>query len=198
MHPRLADFEFAQRRDEFPLGRAAVADDLPAAAFGLGSLATLMLLKRHLPRLPSVPAVVALATALAAATGFAAGGGPVVGDIPKGLPAFSLPPSGPDIAISLLPAAFIIALMSFMEAASSAKLISGRTRAAWNQDSAPLDELHRQNMSGQSGAVLQGWAMIGEAMGDGICAAADWMSNASEDFTESIKWWSAEGRSGGG
>jgi hypothetical protein len=71
-------------------------------------------------------------------------------------------------------------------------------RAAWNQDSAPLDELHRQNMSGQNGAVLQGWAMIGEAMGDGICAAADWMSNASEDFTESIKWWSAEGRSGGG
>ena len=35
-------------------------------------------------------------------------------------------------------------------------------RAAWNLDSAPLDDLHRQNISGQNGAVLQGWAMIGE------------------------------------
>ena len=146
---------------------------LPAAAFGLGSLATLMLLKRHLPRLPSVPAVVALATALAAATGFAAGGGPVVGDIPKGLPALSLPPSGPDIAISLLPAAFIIALMSFMEAASSAKLISGRTRAAWNQD----QEL-----------IAQGFAKLGAAFTSGMPVSAS--------FSRSALNYAGDGRTG--
>jgi hypothetical protein len=68
-------------------------------------------------------------------------------------------------------------------------------RAAWNLDSAPLDELHRQNISGQNGAVLQGWAMIGDLMGDGICATADWISNVSEDVNESVKWWSADGTS---
>jgi SulP family sulfate permease len=136
---------------------------LSAAAFGLGSLATLMLLKRHLPRLPSVPAVVALATALAAATGFAAGGGPVVGDVPQGLPAFSLPPLRPELAVALLPAAFIVALMSFMEAASSAKLISGRTRAAWRQD----QEL-----------VAQGLAKLGATFTGGMPVSASFSRSA--------------------
>ena len=107
---------------------------LPSVAFGLGSLAALLALKRLWPRLPGVPLVVAAATALSALTGFAAGGGAVVGDVPGGLPEFSLPPLRLDLIAALLPAAFVVAMVSFMEAASSAKLISGRTRQAWRQD----------------------------------------------------------------
>lgn len=153
----------------------AAADGLylPAAAFGLGSLAALMLLKQHLPRLPGVPLVVALATALAAATGFATGGGAVVGDVPQGLPALSLPETRPELVMALLPAAFIIALMSFMEAASSAKLISGRTRAAWDQD---------QELIGQ------GLAKLGAAFTSGMPVSAS--------FSRSALAYASEARSG--
>ena len=105
-----------------------------AAAFGVGSLAVLVGLKRLWPRLPGVPLVVAATIALSAWTGFAAQGGAVVGAVPAGLPGFSLPPLRPELIAALLPAAFVVAMVSFMAAASSAKLICGRTRQPWNQD----------------------------------------------------------------
>ncbi len=93
-----------------------------------------MALKRLWPRLPGVPLVVAATTAISAWTGFAAQGGAVVGEVPAGLPGLSLPPLRPELIATLLPAAFVVAMVSFMEAASSAKLISGRTRQPWDQD----------------------------------------------------------------
>jgi SulP family sulfate permease len=107
---------------------------VPSAAFGLGALATLVLFKHFTPRVPSVPLVVASATALSALLGFEASGGAVIGHVPQSLPALSLPPLKPDLAMALMPAAFVVAMVSFMEVASSAKLISGRTRQAWDQD----------------------------------------------------------------
>lgn len=106
----------------------------PTVAFGLGALGALMMLKSLLPRLPSVPLVVATSTALSAIVGFESGGGAVVGAIPSGLPHLSLPPLSPGTLIALLPAAFVVAMVSFMEAASSAQLISGRTRQPWKRD----------------------------------------------------------------
>lgn len=108
--------------------------DPAAVAFGLGSLAALVVLKHQWPRLPGVPLVVTVAIALSAWSGFEARGGAVVGAVPSGLPELGLPPLRPDLITALLPAAFVVALVSFMEAAASAKLISGRTREAWNQD----------------------------------------------------------------
>lgn len=120
---------------DFAHALGGVAELHPASvAFGLGSLGALVALKRLWPRLPGVPLVVALATALSAWTGFAANGGAVVGDVPSGLPEFSLPPLRLELIAALLPAAFVVAMVSFMEAASSAKLISGRTRQPWRQD----------------------------------------------------------------
>ena len=107
---------------------------LPSMAFGLGALAGLELLKQCAPRVPGVPLIVVATTALSALLGFQAGGGEVVGPIPQSLPVPSLPSFRLERVIALLPAAFVVAMVSFMEAASSAKLISGRTRHAWNQD----------------------------------------------------------------
>ena len=107
---------------------------LPSMAFGLGALAGLVLLKQCAPRVPGVPLIVVATTALSALLGFQAGGGEVVGPIPQSLPVPSLPSFRLERVIALLPAAFVVAMVSFMEAASSAKLISGRTRQAWNQD----------------------------------------------------------------
>ncbi|MDE2089993.1 MAG: sodium-independent anion transporter, partial [Gammaproteobacteria bacterium] len=65
---------------------------LLSLVFGLGSLALMLLLKRFAPRLPGVLITVALATWVSHALGFAAMGGRVVGEIPRGLPSLSLPP----------------------------------------------------------------------------------------------------------
>lgn len=122
---------------------------LAAPAFGLGSLATLLILQRVAPRLPAVPLVVLGATLISSWSGFAEGGGPVVGKIPAGLPALHWPELPLQHLAALMPAAFVIALVSFMEAASSARTISGRTRAPWDQN---------QELLGQGLAKLAGAA----------------------------------------
>ena len=107
---------------------------LQSAAFGIGALVALSLLRRLAPRLPGVLIVVGASIVISAWQGFAAQGGAVVGAIPAGLPAFLIPDIRTDAVITLLPTAFVIALVSFMEAASSAKVISGKLREPWDQN----------------------------------------------------------------
>ncbi|MFN3984436.1 MAG: SulP family inorganic anion transporter [Rhodocyclaceae bacterium] len=108
--------------------------DPRTATFGLGALSVLVVLRRLTPALPGVLIVVAGSIAVSAATGFAAHGGSVIGAIPAGLPELALPAVHPGAIATLLPAAFVIALVSFMEATSSATLISGRLRENWNRN----------------------------------------------------------------
>ena len=77
--------------------------------------------------------VVAL-TIVSYLSGFEESGGRVVGVVPEGLPSLSLPDVSWQPAVALLPAAFVIALISFMEAMSSAKIIAIRTRTPWDED----------------------------------------------------------------
>lgn len=112
---------------------AAGLDPL-TTAFGFGTLSSLLLSRRLAPRLPMVLIVVVVATFVSWLIGFADNGGRVVGDIPAGLPALSLPPLDWSMIIALLPAAFVIAVVSFMEVTSSATLISGRLGTRWHQN----------------------------------------------------------------
>jgi SulP family sulfate permease len=105
-----------------------------SAVFGVAGIALLVLFKRYAPRLPGVLITVALATGISAAIGYAAMGGRVVGEIPSGLPSLSLPPVTLSASMALLPASFVIAIISFMEAVSSAKLIAIRTREPWSEN----------------------------------------------------------------
>ena len=102
--------------------------------FGLGSLALMVLLKKFLPRLPGVLITVALATFVSYAIGFEQLGGRIVGAIPEGLPGISIPPVDWKASIHMLPTAFVIALISFMEAMSSAKIIAIKTRTTWDEN----------------------------------------------------------------
>lgn len=107
---------------------------LESVIFGLGSLALMALLKKFAPRLPGVLIVVALTTFISYIIGFEALGGRVVGAIPQGLPSISLPPVDWKASIHMLPTAFVIALISFMEAMSSAKIIAIKTRTQWDEN----------------------------------------------------------------
>lgn len=110
------------------------AADLISLLFGAGSFLCLIGLRRIAPRLPGVLLVVAAATAISALTGYAERGGAVIGEIPAGLPLPSVPAVDWSMALALLPAAFIIGLVSFMEATSSATLITSRTGEKWQQN----------------------------------------------------------------
>lgn len=126
---------------------------LPALVFGLATLAMLIVLRRFAPRLPGVLLVVALATFLSASTGFEAGGGRVIGAIPAGLPAFVLPPMDWGLAVALFPAAFVIALVSFMEVTASATMISARTGDHWQRNQELIGQGLAKVVSGFCGAM---------------------------------------------
>jgi SulP family sulfate permease len=111
----------------------------PAAAFGVGALAVLMLGRRVAPRFPSVMLVVVGAAIASALLDFGARGGAVVGALPAGLPG----PYWPEAAVreritlavlvDLLVPALVITLVSYLETASSAKIENQRENRPWNE-----------------------------------------------------------------
>jgi hypothetical protein len=68
-------------------------------------------------------------------------------------------------------------------------------RAIFHQNAAPLSELHRANMAGENGRVLQGYAMIGERLAHSTTMdavmdyAIDATNAASKGYTKSLQWW---------
>jgi SulP family sulfate permease len=103
-------------------------------AFGISALIMLLAFRKFAPKAPGVLITVALLTWISATIGYEDMGGRVVGAVPSGLPSLSLPLLDWNASMELLPAGFIIALISFMEAMSSAKVIAIRTRAPWNEN----------------------------------------------------------------
>ena len=124
---------------------------LPSIAFAAAALASLVAFRRFAPQLPGVLITVALLTFASYALGYAGLGGRVVGDIPRGLPALAFPRFTPDAWIDLLPAAFVIAVISFMEAMSSAKIAAIKTSAKWDEN----QELIGQGLAKLAAAVSQ-------------------------------------------
>jgi SulP family sulfate permease len=109
--------------------------DLTAAAFGLGSLALLVLARRWRPGFPAAMVIVGAAGALSWAMGYADAGGAVVGALPSGLPAPYWPGSLPwDKFAALIMPVLVVTLVSFLETASSAKVESQRSGERWNEN----------------------------------------------------------------
>ncbi|MGA7178598.1 MAG: SulP family inorganic anion transporter [Thiobacillaceae bacterium] len=115
------------------LSSAATMHEI-SLGFGVIAIVMLLVFKKFTPRLPGVLITVAVLTWVSYEIGFANIGGRVVGDIPQGLPSLSLPPMDWHASMALLPAGFVIALISFMEAMSSSKVIAIKTRQPWDQN----------------------------------------------------------------
>ena len=107
---------------------------LPTAAIGVGGIVLLIVLRRWLPRLPAYLILVVVSTAASHMIDYAAGGGRVVGEIPRGLPRFSAPVVDWYVTLTLLPSAFLLALVSFMEVATSSKAIARKTQTRWDEN----------------------------------------------------------------
>ena len=102
-----------------------------ALGYGLASLALFIAGKRFVPRLPMVLLVLAAAAGLSKWTGYAQHGA-VIGALPSGLPSFYWPglPRWDDFRSLLVPS-LVIALVSSLEMAASAKIESQRDGKRW-------------------------------------------------------------------
>jgi sulfate permease, SulP family len=102
------------------------------ALFGLTSLAALLLLRQLKPRWPGIMLVMGAASAAGYATGYA-DHGDIVGLLPSGLPSFYWPHwLGLDVLNQLWVPAMVIALVSFLETASSARIECQRDGKRWD------------------------------------------------------------------
>ena len=86
-----------------------------------------------------------------------AGGGEVVGNVPAGLPSFSLPKISWELIGTLLSTAIVISLVGFMEAISIAKAIAAKTR----QRIDPNQELVGQGLANIVSSLSQGFPVSG-------------------------------------
>jgi SulP family sulfate permease len=102
--------------------------------FGVTAIILLLAFKKLAPKFPGVLITVAILTTASYLLGYEKMGGRIVGEIPQGLPGLSVPPLDWNSTIALLPAGFVIALISFMEAMSSCKVIAIKTRTPWDEN----------------------------------------------------------------
>ncbi len=107
----------------------------PTAVFGVLCLMVLLLARRWLPRFPAALAVIAASAVLGVWLQVAQKGVPIVGALPSGFPHLGLPdlPSLTALQALLLPT-LIIAMVSFLETASSAKVEHQRAGTRWNEN----------------------------------------------------------------
>jgi SulP family sulfate permease len=112
---------------------------------------------------------VAFLTWVSYAVGFAGRGGRVVGAVPAGLPAFAVPELDWETVKTLVPGALVLAVISFMEAMSSCKVIAIKTRVPWDEN----QELIGQGLAKIAAAFCQSMPVSGSFSRSALNLAAN-------------------------
>ncbi|MBW1615967.1 MAG: SulP family inorganic anion transporter [Deltaproteobacteria bacterium] len=107
------------------------------------------------------------------------GGGDVVGNIPKGLPALTLPHINLKIFLQLFPYAVIISLLGFMEAISIAKSMAAKT----GQRLDPNRELIGQGLANIIGSIGKSYPASGSFSRSAVNLQSGAVSGFSSVFT---------------
>jgi len=107
------------------------------------------------------------------------GGGSVVGEVPKGIPAMSLPKIDLRIMLHLLPVAAIISLLGFMEAISIAKGMAAKT----GQRIDPNQELIGQGIANMVGALGRSYPVSGSFSRSAVNLQSGAVTGLSSVFT---------------
>lgn len=95
-------------------------------------------------------------------------GGAVVGDIPRGLPAFNPPTIRWDAMLSLLPAAIVMALIGLMEALSISRALAAKTRQRVDVNK----ELVGQGLANIVGSFFSAYTVSGSFSRSAVAARA--------------------------
>ncbi len=136
---------------------AMTSTHIPTLLMAILAISLMVGLKRYLPRVPNVLVAVAITTLLSWSLDFEAKGGGVVGVVPDGLPAFSIPTFSGDVFLQLLASAVVISLIGFMEAIAIAKAMAARTRQRLDTN----QELVGQGLSNIVSGMFSGYPVSG-------------------------------------
>jgi SulP family sulfate permease len=127
------------------------------AAVGFGCIAVLLVMRRWAPRAPGPLVVVALSIAAVRVFDLTAHGVAVVGFIPRTLPHFGIGSLPASQVAKLVPSAFVITLVGFVEAVAVAKFYARRTR----QDLDSNHELLALGVADLGSAFFGGYPVTG-------------------------------------
>jgi SulP family sulfate permease len=97
-------------------------------SLGLGAIGLLLILQHLAPRIPGPLVVVVFGTLLTAMLNLDQAGVKTVGDLPHGLPPFSVPFFSIEQLISLLPASLTIAMIGYLESFAVAGIIADKEK----------------------------------------------------------------------
>lgn len=129
----------------------------PSVAIGLGSLAVMMALKKWLPRWPNLLIGMVLAGLVSWLFDYAGAGGAIIGELPQGLPEWTVPTIGWEHAPALLGGAMLVVVIGLLEAMTV-------TSAAERVHGKPTDlnaELVGQGAASLVAGVTQGFPVSG-------------------------------------
>ena len=107
------------------------------------------------------------------------GGGDVIGVVPKGLPAFTIPTISIGGILNLLPYAVIISLLGFMEAISIAKALASKT----GQRLDPNQELIGQGLANMVGSIGKSYPVSGSFSRSAVNFQSGALTGFSSAFT---------------
>jgi SulP family sulfate permease len=155
---------------------------IPTLIMGVTAIAIMWGLKKYLPKIPGVLVAVTITTFASWLLNFQAHGGQVVGEIPEGLPSLSTPQLSWEMAVKLLPSAFVISLVGFMEAISIAKAMASRSK----QHIDPNQELIGQGLANMVGSLGQSYPVSGSFSRSAVNFNAGAITGMSAVFTALI------------
>ncbi len=145
-------------------GRANVA----AFAVGGGALVLILVLKRW-PRIPGILIAVVLATLAVALLDLAERHGvSVLGELPRGLPAPSLPLLSPDDWLAILPGSIAIALVALADTSVLSRTYAARMKTAVD----PNQEMVGLGVANLSAAFFQGFPISSSSSRTPVAEAA--------------------------
>ncbi len=119
---------------------------------GIGSIITIVLLKRYYKKIPTALVVVILGIVAVKLFNLEQYGVKIVGEIPKGLPEFRMPVFDKEVMIKLFPVSLTLSFIAFLEAISVAKAIEVKHN---NYKVIPNQELIALGMSNFIGSFFQ-------------------------------------------
>jgi sulfate permease, SulP family len=126
-------------------------------SIGLGSIAALVAARRVAPRFPAALLVVAAATVITYVFRLHERGVGIVGEVPGGFPAFSIPAFGAGTLLALLPVALTISFVGFMESIAVARSIAAREKYRVDAN----QELKGLGLANLAGAAFSGYPVTG-------------------------------------
>ncbi len=148
-------------KDVFKIVTEAIlrSSEINVVAFSIGivSIITLILMKRFIPKIPGPLLVVVGSILVVYLFNFQSLGVKIVGEVPSGLPTFSMPTFEYQAIISLLPIAITISLIGFMESIAMAKAIATKEK----YKVVPNKELVALGLANTGGAFFSAYPVTG-------------------------------------